>query len=86
MLIGQIIKFELRGLGPLGRICTPASGYFYDKTKISKENFRVDYYFPAKILQEAIALLSPTCMRTLLSPSSHLGQITTKIQLQNAKF
>ena len=33
MLGEQIIKFELRGLVPLGRICTPASGYFCDKTK-----------------------------------------------------
>ena len=38
MLIEQIITLELMGLGPLGRICTPATGYFYDKTKISNEN------------------------------------------------
>ena len=35
MLIEQIIEFELRVLGPPGRTCTPATGYFYDKTKIS---------------------------------------------------
>ena len=35
MFIEQIIKFEFRGLVPLGRVCTPATGYFYDKTKIS---------------------------------------------------
>ena len=45
MLIEQIIKFELRAPG---RICTPATGYFYDKTKISKENLRVDYYLLLK--------------------------------------
>ena len=37
MLIEQI--FELKGLGPPGRICTPISGCFHDKTIISKENF-----------------------------------------------
>ena len=43
MFIEQTIKFEFRGLVSLGRVCTPATGYFYDKTKISKENLRVDY-------------------------------------------
>ena len=37
MLIEQIIKFESRGLGPLGRI--PATGYLYDKTKIFRKIF-----------------------------------------------
>ena len=67
MLIQQIIKFELRGLGAPGLICTPTTGYFYDKTKIVKENFRVDYY-TAKILQEAMYLAF-----------HYLGQITYKI-------
>ena len=39
MLIVQ--NFELRGPGPRGRICTPITGCFHDKTTISKENFRV---------------------------------------------
>ena len=36
MLIEQIIEFELRGLGPLGRTraITPKTGYFPNKTKI----------------------------------------------------
>ena len=38
MFIEQTITFEFRGLVPLGRVCTPAIGYFYDKTKIPKEN------------------------------------------------
>ena len=29
-----------------GRTCTPAIGYFLDKTKISEEFLRVDYYLP----------------------------------------
>ena len=43
MLIEQIIEFKLRGLRPLNRTCTPTTGYFQVKTKISKENLRVDY-------------------------------------------
>ena len=35
MLIEQIIEFELRGDGSLGRICNSKTGYFSDKTKIS---------------------------------------------------
>ena len=43
MLIEQIIEFKLRGLGPLNRTYIPTTGYFHVKTKISKENLRVDY-------------------------------------------
>ena len=35
MLIEQIVEFEMKELGPLGRTRTPKPGYFYDKTKIS---------------------------------------------------
>ena len=38
MLIEQIIKFELRGHGHPGHTCTPKTGYFQDKAKISKVN------------------------------------------------
>ena len=44
MLIERIIKLQLRGPGPPSRTCTPITGYCHDKTKISKENLRVDYY------------------------------------------
>ena len=43
LLIEQLIEFKLRGLGPLNRTCTPTTGYFHVKTKISKENLRMDY-------------------------------------------
>ena len=43
MLIEQIIEFKLNGLGPLNRTCTPTTGYFHVKPKISKEILRVDY-------------------------------------------
>ena len=42
MLIQQITNFELRGPWPPGRTCTSTAGCFYDKTKISKENLRLD--------------------------------------------
>ena len=42
MLIEQIIEFKVRGLEPLNRACTPTTGYFHVKTKISQENLRVD--------------------------------------------
>ena len=43
MLIEQVIEFKLRGLEPLNRTCTPITGYFHVKRKISKENLGVDY-------------------------------------------
>ena len=48
MLIEQIIEIELRGPGPSGRTCNPVTGLLHDKTKISKENRRVDYYLLLK--------------------------------------
>ena len=45
MLIERIFKLKLRGPGPPGRTCTPTTGYFYDKTKISNENLRLDIIY-----------------------------------------
>ena len=75
MLIEQIIKFELKGPGSFGRICNPETGYFYDKTKISQENFRMNYYLLLKILQKAMYLAS-----LLLSPISY------KVYPKNDRF
>ena len=33
--VEPIIEFELRVPGPPDRTCTPVTGYFHDKTKIS---------------------------------------------------
>ena len=44
MLIEQIIELELKGLGPFSRTCTPKTGYFHDKPKISKANTRATIY------------------------------------------
>ena len=49
MLIEQIIEFELRQPARLpGRTCTSITGYFDDKSKIYKENLRLDYYLLLK--------------------------------------
>ena len=48
MLIEQIIELQLRGSGLPGQTCTPLTGYFHGKTKISQENLRVDYYLLLK--------------------------------------
>ena len=65
-LIEQTIELQLRGPGPPGRTYTPITGYFYDKTKISKENFRVDYYL----------LLQCSQRQSILITSPYLDQIT----------
>ena len=57
MLLEQLVEFELRVPGLFDRTCTPTTGYFYVKTKISKENLRVDYYLLLKYLQN----LTPKC-------------------------
>ena len=63
MLIGQI--FELRGPGPAGRIYTPTTGCFHDKTVISKENIRLDFYLLQKYCRRQCTLLSPTWVKSL---------------------
>ena len=65
MFIAQTIKFEFRWLVPLGRLCTLATGYFYDKTKISKENLLVDYYLLLKYCSRQCTLLSPIRAKSL---------------------
>ena len=50
---------------PLGRIYTTAAGYFYDETKISEKNLRVDYYLLLKYCRTPCTLLSPTWAKSL---------------------
>ena len=59
MLLEQIIEFELRGPGPPGCTCIPTTGYFHNKTKISKRKSVSRSLFIAKILQEAMYPTSP---------------------------
>ena len=65
MLIEQTVELQLRGPGPPGRTNTPITGYFHDKTKISKENLRVDYYLLLKSSKKQCALLPPTWTKSL---------------------
>ena len=63
MLFEQI--FELRGPGPRGRICTPITGCFHDKTIISEKNLRVGYYLLLKYCRRQCALLPPNWAKSL---------------------
>ena len=58
-------SFELRGPRLPGRICTPLTGCFYDKTMISKKNFRVDCYLLLKYCGRQCTLLPPTWAKSL---------------------
>ena len=60
MLSEQIIELQLKGPGPPGRTYTPITSYFHGKTKISKENLRVDYYLLLKCSKKQCSLLLPT--------------------------
>ena len=59
MLIEQIIEFQLRWPGPFGRTCTSITGKLHDKTKILKENLRVNYYLLLKYCRRQCALYLP---------------------------
>ena len=65
MLIEQTIELQLRGPGPPGQTYTPISGYFHEKTKISKENLRVDYYLRLKYSKKQSTLHSATWTKSL---------------------
>ena len=72
MLIEQI--FELRSPGPPGRTCTPITGYFHDKTIISEEYVRVDYYLLLKYCRRQCTLLFPIW-------SNHLQHLKPKCKI-----
>ena len=65
MLIEEIIELKLRGPGSPDQTCTPITGYFHDKTKISKENLRVDYDLLLKCSQRQCTLLPPNWSKSL---------------------
>ena len=67
MLIEQSFELELMGTGPPGGrpTCTPTTGYFCDKTKISEKNLRVDYYLLLKFYTRQCILLSLTWAKSL---------------------
>ena len=72
MLVEQI--FELKGPGSPGRICTPITGCFQDKTIISKENIRLDCYLLLKSFRRQCALLPP-------SAPNHFQNLTPKCKI-----
>ena len=86
MLIEQIIKFEFRGLGRPGHIGNPTTGYFYDKTKICRENFGVDYYLLLKYCRRQCTLLSPTWAKShtkfnlKMQDSKHVLDLTCQLK------
>ena len=47
------------------RTFSPIIGYFYEKTKISEENLRVDYYLLLKYCPRQCTLISPTWAQSL---------------------
>ena len=77
MLVEQIIEFQFWGPGPTGRTCTPIAGYFHDKTKISKEDLRVDYY----VLLLNIA--GGYVLHLSLPGQNHLQNFTPKCKILN---
>ena len=60
MLIEQIIEFEFEFSNIFTGTCIPTTGYLYEKTKIFKENLRVDYYLLLKYCTRQCTLISPT--------------------------
>ena len=59
MLTEQIVELQLRGPGPPDQTCTSITGYFYDKTKSSKENFRVGFHLLLKCCKRQLCTLPP---------------------------
>ena len=60
MLIKQNIEFEVWVMGPGSpdrTACTPITGKFHDKTEISRENVRVDYYLLLNYCRRQCSLL-----------------------------
>ena len=66
MFIEQIIEFELRYPDPPSPTCSPKTGYSYEKTKISKENLRLNYYLLLKNIAEGDVPCFPSSGPSLL--------------------
>ena len=63
MIIEQIFKLGVPE--PPGPVCTPITGCFCDKTIISKETIRLDWYLLLKYCRRQCTLLSPTRAKSL---------------------
>ena len=74
MLFILIVEFKMRVPVLPGCICTPTTVYFYDKTKISKENLSSGLLFTAKYCTRLLTLLS-------LPGPNHLLNLTPKCRI-----
>ena len=79
MLVEQIIEFELRGPRPPGLRCTPTTGYFLDKTKISKKNLLAHYYQAYLLLKYS----RRQCTLLPLPKRNQLQNLTPKFKILN---
>ena len=78
-------KFQSRGPGHPGRTCTSTTGYFHDKTKISKNFLRVDYYLPLNYCRRQCALLSSTGAKSLANFNPKMQDFTHDLDLNCKK-
>ena len=78
MLIEQIVGLRLRGPGPAGLTCIFITGYFHNKTKISKENLRVSFRLLLECCTRQCTLLPPTWTK-----SRHVGASLDKTLYDN---
>ena len=74
MFIEQIC--ELRGPGPTGRICTPTTGCFHDKTIIARENILLNCYLLLKYCRRQCTLFP-------LPGPNHLQNLTPECKILN---
>ena len=92
MLIEQTIAFQSKGPGPFGRTCTSITGKLHDKTKISKENLREDYYLLLKYCRRQCALLPyrPNHLQlkfyTIMQDSKRVLEFNCKRKIEQLKF
>ena len=77
MLIEQIVELQLRGPGPPGLTCTSVTGYFHDKTKISKENLRVGFHLLLNVARDNATYLP--------LPGPNHVQFNFNTKMQNVK-
>ena len=84
MPIEQIIEIQLREPGSPGRTYPPVTGYFHDKTKISKENLRVDYYLLLKYCRRQCTFHPPT-WANVLTKFNHKTQDFKRVLDLNCK-
>ena len=71
----------IKGDGPPDRTCTPITDYFHDKTKISDENFLVDYYLQLKYCRRQCALLPHTWAKSLTKVSPQMQDLKRALDL-----